>query len=270
LLCCCVLTCMQITLGMLFALTIYCGMHRKTYSYLTGYIVNLTGKLEANCMKRAVGMGFFLVYLMLATSGLAAVITGVTVESVSSEYTDGGWDLRAAHVVDGSGLASGVHSQVVSPGGNSWQTSTQTGTGNIVFDLGGSYELDHLQVWNLNFYTPYNGRGASVVNLLISSDAISWDSLGNFGFGQASGLGGDPGFVIDASTWNPTRYVQFNILTNFGGQDNAGHVGLSEVQFFAAQDQPPTATPEPGTMMLMGIGAAGVAFMRRRKMKNAV
>lgn len=31
----------------------------------------------------------------------------------------------------------------------------------------------------------------------------------------------------------------------------------------------PTATPEPGTMLLMGIGAAGAAFMRRRKMKSA-
>ncbi len=30
---------------------------------------------------------------------------------------------------------------------------------------------------------------------------------------------------------------------------------------------PTAATPEPGTMLLMGIGAAGVAFMRRRKMK---
>jgi len=30
-------------------------------------------------------------------------------------------------------------------------------------------------------------------------------------------------------------------------------------------DAQPTATPEPGTMLLMGIGAAGVAFMRRRQ-----
>jgi len=31
----------------------------------------------------------------------------------------------------------------------------------------------------------------------------------------------------------------------------------------------PTATPEPGTMLLMGIGAAGVAFMKRRRNAKA-
>lgn len=34
-------------------------------------------------------------------------------------------------------------------------------------------------------------------------------------------------------------------------------------------DTPPSATPEPASLALMGIGAAGVAFMRRRKMKSA-
>jgi len=32
---------------------------------------------------------------------------------------------------------------------------------------------------------------------------------------------------------------------------------------------PPVATPEPGTMLLMGIGATGIAFMRRRKASKA-
>jgi len=32
---------------------------------------------------------------------------------------------------------------------------------------------------------------------------------------------------------------------------------------------PTAATPEPASMLLMGVGAAGIAFMRRRKMKNA-
>jgi hypothetical protein len=31
----------------------------------------------------------------------------------------------------------------------------------------------------------------------------------------------------------------------------------------------PTATPEPGTMLLMGLGMAGAAWMRSRKMRNA-
>ncbi|MFP5220863.1 MAG: PEP-CTERM sorting domain-containing protein [Acidobacteriota bacterium] len=34
-------------------------------------------------------------------------------------------------------------------------------------------------------------------------------------------------------------------------------------------DAPPAATPEPGTMILMGVGALGVAFMRRRSQKKS-
>lgn len=34
-------------------------------------------------------------------------------------------------------------------------------------------------------------------------------------------------------------------------------------------DPQPTATPEPGTMILMGVGALGMAFMRKRRMKIA-
>ena len=57
-------------------------------------------------------------------------------------------------------------------------------------------------------------------------------------------------------------YVQFDIKNNYGGYDNAGHVGLSEVQFFTRADQ--TVVPEPSTALLLGIGLGGLAFACRR------
>lgn len=107
-------------------------------------------------------LGTALACLSMASVGLAAPISGVAVKSVSSEYTLAPWDLSAGHVVDGSGLSGGGHA-VTSAAGNSWQTISQTGTGDIVFDLGSAYELASVHVWNLNFYAPYNGRGAKDV-----------------------------------------------------------------------------------------------------------
>lgn len=213
-------------------------------------------------MKTLRSLCLLCLWLLLGTPASAALIGGVTIESVSSEFLNYGWDLGAAHLVDGSGLAGGVHAQTNYPGGQSWQTSSQTGTGNVVFDLGAIFQLASVHVWNLNFYAPYNGRGAKDVDILISTDLLSWQNLGAYLFVMATGLDGDPGFEVDASSWDATRYVQFDIKSNFGGSDNAGHVGLSEVQFSTRNGQ--TVVPEPSTALLLGAGLAGLAFAGRK------
>jgi hypothetical protein len=44
---------------------------------------------------------------------------------------------------------------------------------------------------------------------------------------------------------------------------------FDETYVFTDINTTPSSTPEPGTMILMGLGAAGMAFMRRIKMKKA-
>jgi len=44
---------------------------------------------------------------------------------------------------------------------------------------------------------------------------------------------------------------------------------LLESPLIGNEPNPTAATPEPASMLLMGVGVAGIAFMRRRKMKNA-
>jgi len=55
---------------------------------------------------------------------------------------------------------------------------------------------------------------------------------------------------------------------NLGATNSSYH--SFGVQIFGTPGGEPTpSVPEPGTMLLMGVGAAGAAWMRRRKMKKS-
>ncbi len=183
--------------------------------------------------------GLFVIIVGFSLSLRADIVSNVSIYSVSSEYTSAPWDLRAIHIVDGSGLSgSPAGHALTDTSGNSWQTISQTGSGDIQFDLGKVCQITNVHVWNLNFAAPYNGRGANQVTIRTSTNASTWNTEGTYSFTQASGVPGDLGFDIITTGWKAARYVNFQILSNFGGADNAGHVGLSEVQFTVAPELP--------------------------------
>jgi len=120
-------------------------------------------------------------------------------------------------------------------------------TNNRAFKPGGS-----------GYYTPsgadfaYASNGTGIIEFALSRSFLESDPLG-IGFPVLTALDND---------------VRFNLSQAFGysvagGSFFYGSERLGLTEFEAAS---PVATPEPGTMLLMGIGAAGVAFMRRRKM----
>jgi len=87
--------------------------------------------------------------------------------------------------------------------------------------------------------------------------------------------------TVTVSTSNSTLFnFNFNDIDALGFvpvvPSGTFHVGYTSTAYNIVMDNftlsdastSPTATPEPGTMLLMGIGAVGVAFMRRRKVKS--
>lgn len=76
------------------------------------------------------------------------------------------------------------------------------------------------------------------------------------------------GLIAGLPTTLTGIYVAFEDLPY--GSSNYNYYDETYVFTNVASNTPIAPTPEPGTMLLMGIGVAGVAFMRRRKVKSEV
>ena len=102
-------------------------------------------------------------------------------ELVDLNPGDNYFDRAAAHVTDGSGLnINGVDTHSSNPRGTMWRSihdfDDPLTTPTIQFDLGGTYNLASLKVWNYNEASAYeNGHGIATMDIQVSSDnGSSW------------------------------------------------------------------------------------------------
>jgi cyclophilin family peptidyl-prolyl cis-trans isomerase len=159
----------------------------------------------------------------------------------------------AAHMTDGSGLTG--EGLDLGHGRNwldmwlSWAEASPT----VRFDLGESYVLRGMRVWNHNQAsrgTDLTGRGIETADVWVSPSGTgtpgtnpeAWTRIADdLTFERASGVSGDRGtdYALDAGT-DPIRFVYFDDVANFGGGD---YTGLSEVRFAALPLAPANLTP---------------------------
>ena len=187
--------------------------------------------------------------------------TGVTVASVSSQLTTGGYTRGAVNSVNGSGLNSGFHGNT--PDGTMWLSNGTIAAPNnplpavITYDLGSAVHLTSLHVWNYNEVN-FTSRGARQVEVLVAATAGgAFTSLGTFPFIKASGLSTEPGQHLEIDRQN-VRQVRLNITSNYG--DLGQSVGLSEVKFYKEGTVTPTPVPYVtpiATLYNSGIAANG-------------
>ena len=198
---------------------------------------------------------------LFAPHAQAALITGVTASTDMG--TLGGFvDLNAT--VDGSGLPgdtpalTGTHAAFTSSPPNTWLGSSVTG--NITFDLGGSFDLAGFSFWN---YNGTNTAGIQNVTVQSSTDGVIFtDIVGAptvFAIGNSSAPQDPELFSFTPVT---TSFVRFVVGSNYGS--GAG-TGFAEVQF----DGTPAATqttPEPGVLLgLLAVGTVGAVSRKRKK-----
>ncbi len=188
----------------------------------------------------------------------AALITGVTV-TASSEISTCCSDRDPVDIVNGSGLAAGLHD--TNPG-NMW-LSTGAGFGGIdpdpfvLFDLGAVYLVDSFRVWNYNEAGAFATRGVNSVSVQFgTTPALGSTVAGITSFAQATGAGGYAGQNFNAFTPFSARFIKFDINTNHGNTE--GFFGLSEAQFNGE------IVPEPATATLGLLSLGGLLLRRRR------
>jgi len=222
---------------------------------------------------RLVTLAALVAGVMIVTAGPAqgALITGVTVEDFSSQFSD----RPAVRTIDSSGC-TGCDTDIddTSAGMNEhsataqqmWLNNLAGQTAWIVWDLGGSYSVDKFRVWNYNEdVLPTRGMDEVIIRVADNAADLTgavpagpYTTLTTNSFSQAPGTSGYKGELFTESF--TAAYVRIDNVSNHGNSDGTG---LSEIRFNAAA----AATPEPGTFALAALGllGLGVVAWRRRK-----
>lgn len=188
--------------------------------------------------------------LLLTAAAQAAPIVGV----VASSPTGGTGFLN--QIVNGSGLTGNLHAQ--SDEFNAFASFDDLPTFN--FNLGGSYSLDSISIWN-HFNFSISDRSTQDLDILTSTDNVTYTSLGTFTLSQPSTLTISP----DVFNFAPVTasFVRFNVLSIY---TLGGRSGLSEVVFNEASLVPPGAPELDGSPVApLFMGLALLALRGRRR-----
>jgi beta-fructofuranosidase len=164
-------------------------------------------------------------------------ITGVSIAGVSSENAN----RLAVNIINGNGLGSPVQTtgHSISLGGHVWETVAPDKHPTITFDLGRSYHLEQLRVWNHNGGPDNSNRGLESVDVYVSParDPAHFVFAETVTVPKAPGTPGYQGEIVklsDLPVYQNVRLIKLDAKSNYGGTIS----GLSEIRFIAV---PPPA-----------------------------
>jgi hypothetical protein len=203
------------------------------------------------------------VIFVAATSAHGGLIQPTS--AVASSESNAGFDARAIHTIDGTGLPVGFgpsDSHAAYASGNHWTTAAGTSptTAFITWGFAAPEVLDTIYIWNHRSNAPpANNPGYDVtvfdltlldsssnVLLVLNDVALAPDTA----TGQTFSFGGA---IAGVSS------VRFDVEAV---QSSTNFTGLAEVAFNRV-----TAVPEPSTvaMVSIGVGLFGLASLGRRR-----
>lgn len=149
------------------------------------------------------------------------------------------------HAFNGAGLLPEM--KHVTAGDNmAWRNSSGTYPINLMAKLKSASDIKKLHVWNMNWLfgtglTDYTDRGVKDVNIYVSTASVDMTSVAftdsrwvkvtpsDFKLTRATGSTSYGGEIVDISGAENTRWIAFNILSNF---TTTNFVGLSEVKIY--------------------------------------
>jgi len=224
-------------------------------------------KFQTSYLRRTTaGFALFLVGLTSSTLEVKAVlVSGLTIVSADEGTND---NMTSSDAIDGTGLPGGTPA-LTGAHSATWKDHwwSQTLTPQITIDLGDTYSLTGVHIWNYN-EGGQTGRGLKdvIINVSPDADTNNLAYLGGWTFAEATGLSTYTGFDLDltglktASLLSNVRYFQI-VASSTHGTNGNDYGGLAEIQF----DATAPSVPDTGsTAALLGVGVAALAFARRR------
>ncbi|MDG0993966.1 MAG: PEP-CTERM sorting domain-containing protein [Akkermansiaceae bacterium] len=206
-------------------------------------------------------------------AGLAVTANAAVVITPAGATTTGG-NLSGrpiGNTIDSSGLSGGgisgnilTETHSVNTNSDLWLSANGNGSGvEFVFDLGGTYTVDSVHLWNYDASSGANNRGLQTVDVTFSTDggfnyntlvaASGYDDFGNFAqapLGATQASAETKTFTAVAGV----THIKFTDSTNHG----ATYTGIGEIRFGG------DPIPEPSTTALLGLGGLAL-ILRRRK-----
>jgi len=207
-------------------------------------------------------------------------ITGVTASSADTAAGDPNFTATNASIQIGAtshvvGASDSLADTGIAADGSTrfgdWLTSSTPGQ-IITYNLGGTYNVSDLLIWNYN-QVGFTTVGANSVTILSSTTGLagSFSTVGTVQFDQVTITAPTGTAAQDTGDFNDgydtpaqilpfditdTHYVELVINSNWGF--GGGVTGFNEVNFVGV-------VPEPSTFAMLGLGLLGlIAWQRKR------
>lgn len=180
---------------------------------------------------------------------------------VATTNMGAGLGSKISHVVDGSGLSSASLTAVaaVSTPSNAWLSSNGDLSGEVTINLGQSYVVDTLSMWNFSDGPGGQPRGSAGIQDLVveySTDGVNYTPLpgGPTQFDQVTGTAvTNAPQVVDFAPVT-ANYFLLLIASNWG---NTSNTGFDEIGF--------GSVPEPGILAICSaLVVPGLGVLIRR------
>lgn len=138
-----------------------------------------------------------------------------------------------------------------------WLSTDSFTSGYLDFDLGGTYVVESMALWNIGGGVKPNLK---TFELYASDDASFGTSTLLGSYSAQTGLGQTTANPAEIFAFGPTSasFIRMVILTGNGGVN----VGFGEVAFEVSS---PPAVPEPASLVLLASGLAGTLAARRKR-----